>query len=66
MEEFPDNDPEVGASTYVHQIGVKQHDCDVNSTTNINSDDALPNVGTGLKEPIENCSWWSILKSRVA
>jgi len=48
VEEVPENDPEVRASTKVHEIIVKQNDCDVNSTTNTNSDDTLPNEGRGL------------------
>ena len=66
MEEVPENDPEVRASTDVHQIGVKQHDRDVTSTTNTNSDDTLPNEGRELKELVENCSSWSTLQRRVA
>ena len=61
MEEVPENIPEVRASTNVHQISVKQNDRDVNSTTNTNSDDTLPNEGRGLKELVENCSSWSTL-----
>ena len=64
--EVPGNDTEVRASTSVHQIGVKQHDRDVNSTTNTNNDDTLPNEGRGLKELAENCSSWSTLQRRVA
>ena len=61
MEEVPENIPEVRASTNVHQISVKQNDRDVNSTTNTNSDDTLPNDGRGLKELVENYSSWSTL-----
>jgi len=66
VEEVPENDTEVRASTSVHQIGVKQHDHDVNSTTNTNNDDTFPNEGRGLKELTENCSSWSTLQRRVA
>ena len=66
VEEVPENDPEVRASTNVHQSSVKQNDRDVNSTTNTNSDDTLPNEGRGLKDLVENCSSWSTLQRRVA
>ena len=66
VAEVPDKDPEVPASTNVHRIGVEQHDGDVNSTTSINSGDALSNVGRGLKELIESCSSWLTLQRRVA
>jgi len=59
VEEVPENDPEVRASTNVHQISVKRNDRDVNSTTNTNRDDTSPNEGRGLKELVENCSSWS-------
>ena len=66
VEEVPENDPEVRASTNVHQISVKQHGRDVTSTTNTNNDGTLPNEGRGLKELVENCSSWSTLQRRVA
>ena len=66
VEEVPENDPEVRASTNVLQISVKQNDCDVNSTTNTDSEDTLTNEGRGLKELVENYSSWSTLQRRVA
>ncbi|XP_068724225.1 uncharacterized protein [Montipora capricornis] len=55
VEEVSDDDPEVRASTNVHRIGVEKHDGDVNSTITTNGDDALSNVGRGLKELIGSC-----------
>lgn len=67
VEGDSDDDPEVRASTNVHRIGVEQHDGDdVSSTTTTNNNDALSNVGRGLKEPIGSCGSWLTLQRRVA
>ena len=66
VEEVPENDPEVRASTNVHKICAMQRDRNVNTTTNTNNDDTLANEWKGLTERIEKYSSWLTLHCRVA